>query len=351
MIILIGFVGIAYGDTNCVSICILESSWDGTKYVNPGETYWLKVQIQPSEKLHIKIFYYDDSIVHDKIYTPNDEGIVLVEYTSPKNEDSLSFYRVAMMVENNPLNVAGTIFRIGDTYPTDLIRFSSVPNLQDATSGDTIQLFTESNRWDNPIEPYSKLTLTLINPHGIQVFQKQVTANELGQFTDLFTITEKGFYKLVVEDQKRRNVHIFPLNHDTKKIITAEGKDFEITFGHPTREGIEFSIHNMVFDQQGKSLTAFVENPAEDNVRFDIKIPHEFLDGNMTTIVDGNIRTDIEQKHILGYSSTFFLLPAGNHTVQIIGTSAIPEFESIVLVILAVSILPIVLTRNKSLLK
>ena len=67
----------------CDAVCIMDSSWDGTKYVNPGETYWLKAQINPNEKLHVKIFYYDDSIVHEKTYTPDEDGIVLVEYTSP----------------------------------------------------------------------------------------------------------------------------------------------------------------------------------------------------------------------------------------------------------------------------
>ena len=107
-------------------------SYYGTKHMNPGETYWLKAQIQPDEKLHLKIFYYDDSIVYEKTYTPDDNGIVLVEYASPNNEDSFSFYRVAMMVEGNPTKGVGSVFRIGETYPADLIRFLSVPSLYDA---------------------------------------------------------------------------------------------------------------------------------------------------------------------------------------------------------------------------
>ena len=327
----------------CDTICILDSSWDGTKYVSPGETYWLKAQIQSDEKLHVKIFYYDDSIVYEKTYIPDDDGIVLVEYTSPNNEDSLSFYRVAMMVVDNPAKVAGSVFRIGETYPPLLIRFLSVPSLYDVKPGNTIQLFTETNRWDNPVEPYSKIKLTLLDPNKAQVFQRQVIADELGNFEESLTITQKGFYKLIVEDQNKRNAYLFPTNRDTTKTITAEGQDFEIIFGHPTNDGIEFIIHDLIFDQQKKSLTVTVENPDEHNVRFGVKIPHRFLDGNMTMIVDGNLRTDIEQRHIEGYSLTFFSLLPGNHTAQIIGTSAIPEFDTIVMWVLFVSFISLIL--------
>lgn len=327
----------------CDAVCIMDSSWDGTKYVNPGETYWLKAQINPNEKLHVKIFYYDDSIVHEKTYTPDEDGIVLVEYTSPNNEDSLSFYRVAMTVVGNPAKVAGSIFRIGETYPADLIRFSSTPSLYDAKPGDTVQLFTESNRWDNPVEPYSKIKLTLLDPNKAQIFQRQVITDEIGNFEESFTITQNGFYNLIVEDQDKRNAYLFPTNLDTVKTITAEGQDFEIIFGHSTNDGIEFIIHDLAFDQQKKSLTVTVENPDERNVRFDVKIPHKFLDGNMTTVVDGNLRTDIEQRHIQGYSLTYLSLFPGNHTVQILGTSAIPEFDTIAMLVLLVSVIPLIL--------
>jgi len=348
-IIFAGIFEISYADTDCdVSICVLESSWDGTQFVNPGETYWLKAQIQPDEKLDVKIFYYDDSIVHEKIYEPDEEGKVLIEYTSPKKEESLSFYRVAMMIEGDRSKTAGDVFRVGDTHPNDLFPVQTNSSLYNARIGESIQLESHNNdRWGMPLPPYYQFDVTLINPSGDIVYQNKIVTDEFGDFTDTITITEKGFYKLILRDDTKRQVRVFPLNFETIKIIHAEGKDFEITFGHSTREGIEFIIHDLIFDQQGKSLTIFVENPDEKNVRFDVKIPHEFLNGNMTTIVDDMVRDDIEQEHILNYSSTFFLLESGNHTVQIIGTSAIPEFETITAMILAVSILPIIFVSRR----
>ena len=112
-----------------------------------------------------------------------------------------------------------------------------------------------------------------------------------------------------------------------------------------------FSVDDMVFDQQGKSLKILTNNPTNDNVRFEISIPHEFLSGDMTTLLDEKLRSDIEQRNILGYSITVLSLPPGNHTVEIVGTSAIPEFQTITMVILAASIVPIILARNKLILR
>ena len=89
-------------------------------------------------------------------------------------------------------------------------------------------------------------------------------------------------------------------------------------------------------------------NPTDWDVRFEISIPHEFLNGNMTTLLDDTLRTDISQRHNLGHSITVFSLPPGNHTVEILGTSAIPEFQTIAMMILGVAIVSIIAITAKS---
>ena len=283
-----GFVGISFADSDCQSsICIIESSWDGTQFVNPGDTYWIKVKISPHEKLDAKIFYYDNSIVHQKTYKPDEKGNVLIEYTSPAKEESLSFYRVAMMIQDDSSKVAGDVFRVGDVHPDDLIRVHTNSSLYNAKIGQTIQLQSHSNdRWGMPLAPYYQFHITLINPTGDVVYQNKIMTDQYGDFTDTITITEKGFYKMILQDQSKRYVDIFPLNFDTTKTITAEGKGFEILFAPPHDNGISFSIHDLQFDKTTKTLTVFLENPGESKIRADIKIPHELLNGNMTTIMD-----------------------------------------------------------------
>lgn len=348
----LGFVGVSFADSeNCeISICIEEASWDGTEYVNPGETYWLKTKINPDEKLHVKILYYDKTIVHEKIYEPNEKGEVLIEYTSPDNEDSLSYYRVDMHIDMSPDIRTGTIFRIGDTYDLGFFPIQVHPS-QDAKPGDTIHILDDNdNRWSMPMPPNYSFNATLYDPFGNMVYHNTVTTDTFGDFNDSFSITETGFYKLVFEDDDSQQVSFFPRNFDVMKTISAEGKDFDFNFGFEDR-GIMFNVNDMIFDQQGKSLKIMTDNPTNDYVRFELSIPHEFLNGNMTTLMDGELRTDFDQRHILGHSITVFKLPPGEHTVEIIGTSAIPEFQTIAMFVLLVSILPVILLGKQLVIK
>ena len=337
--------------SNCNQICILESSWDGSKYVNHGETYSLLVQIPPEENLDVKIHYYDQSIVHEKIYSPDESGKILIQYTSPDEEDSLSYYRVNMHLVEMPDVKAGAIFRIGDTYNLGFFPIQSIPWMGEAKVGDTIRLWADNNnRWSMPMIPNHSFNATLYDPSGSMVYHNTITTDGFGDFDDIFHITEPGFYKLVFEDDNSQQVRFFPRNFDVVKTISAEGKDFDFKFGFEDR-GIMFSVEDMIFDQQGKSLKIITDNPTNEHVRFEISIPHEFLNGNMTTLMDGELRTDFDQRHILGHSITVFKLPPGEHTVEIIGTSAIPEFQTIAMFVLLVSILPVIFLRKQLVIK
>ena len=63
----------------------------------------------------------------------------------------------------------------------------------------------------------------------------------------------------------------------------------------------------------------------------------------MTTIIDDVIRTDFRVKQIPDYSWTTFHINPGNHTLQITGTTAIPEFETLASLILVLSLVPVFL--------
>ena len=346
LFIVVGFFGTSFAESGDCYICILDASWDGTEFVNPGETYWLDVKIPPTEKLHAEIMYYDGSMVLDKIYTPDDNGLVRIQYTSTDSEDAFSYYRVAMHINNKPEINTGTIFRIGDTYDRGFFPIGTQPYSGTAKIGDEIHLFADNNnRWSIPMPPHHSFNVTLYSPSGKNVHHNSITTDKFGDFEDSFTITESGFYKLILEDDNHKQIRYFPKNFDTVKTITAEGRDFDLKFGFED-DGIMFSIDDIVFSQNSKSLKILANNPTHENVRFQVLIPHEFLNGNMTTILDGTLRTDIVQKHILGYSNTVFPLPPGHHSVEILGTSAIPEFQTVAMLVLASSVLPVILLRK-----
>ena len=95
----------------------------------------------------------------------------------------------------------------------------------------------------------------------------------------------------------------------------------------------------MEFDQPSKTMTIKVDT-SDDNKRFEILFPRWLLDGELTVLVNGEIDEDIgsvekrrdEAIVNVGATSDFT-------TVEIIGTSAIPEFETLAAMILAISIL------------
>ena len=130
------------------------------------------------------------------------------------------------------------------------------------------------------------------------------------------------------------NTEIFHFTWDDEKIpVTVKG---------------ECSVPlSMNFDQPNKTMTIELDT-SDAKKRFGIHFPHNLLDGELTVLVNGDVLFDnysINKRH----DETMVRVDANSDftTVEIIGTSAIPEFQTIVMLILMISVLPVILLRKR----
>ena len=123
---------------------------------------------------------------------------------------------------------------------------------------------------------------------------------------------------------------------------TWNGEDIPVTV-----EGNCSVPLSMEFDQQKKTMTVQVDT-TDAKKSFQIEFPHRLLDGDLSVVFNGDLgenssvekRKDVAIVNIKGNSDIT--------TVQIIGTSAIPEFGQMALLLLGAAILPIVILARKS---
>lgn len=126
--------------------------------------------------------------------------------------------------------------------------------------------------------------------------------------------------------------------HNTKNFtITEEGKEFVV------ETDTWYSIPlNVDFSKQEKKLTLDVDT-SDTYRRISLKVPTSLLDGDFVIFENGVQRTDIEvSKRIKGYSAFDFKANAGKTKIEIVGTSAVPEFGSVAALILAASLISVI---------
>lgn len=104
--------------------------------------------------------------------------------------------------------------------------------------------------------------------------------------------------------------------------ISAEGRDFEVRV-----DGWYSNPSQLQFDKEAKKIVLQTDSP-DPLKRIDISIPHELLDGSFKILVNG-VEQDLENgsiKKIEGYTLFNLKLDEGTSMIEIIGTTAIPEF-------------------------
>lgn len=147
-----------------------------------------------------------------------------------------------------------------------------------------------------------------------------------GQYSVLFTASYLG---------KESTVGIMGDQHNVKDYtIHAEGNDFTVKV-----DGWYSIPLDLEFDQEEKKITLDADT-SDTYKRLVITIPSALLDGDFVILENGVQRTDIEhQKHNNG--TTFdFRANLDTTKIEIIGTSAVPEFgtfSGLVLTVLLIS--------------
>ncbi len=127
--------------------------------------------------------------------------------------------------------------------------------------------------------------------------------------------------------------------------IKANGKDFDVQIASNST-----SITNVNYDEQSKKLSFTVAGDAGTKGVTEITIPKSLLNGDFTVMLDGQAmaqsdvveiaNADVETTLEINYHHS-------THQIDIIGTSAVPEFNSLALIVLVASISTMIGFSNK----
>ncbi len=104
-----------------------------------------------------------------------------------------------------------------------------------------------------------------------------------------------------------------------------------------------------LIDQGQKSITFEIIGNAQSNEDvLKIRLPSDLIDGPFVIIIDGKKITDFEQTMNNDISTVSVLLPNDSKLLTIIGTSIIPEFGVMSIVILGLATMSIMFASQKS---
>ena len=123
---------------------------------------------------------------------------------------------------------------------------------------------------------------------------------------------------------------------------------FEIQTGGYNYEVIStanFGVEDLEFSAEEKKITLYINSGVTNNLG-EIQIPVNLTSGNFTFFLnDQEIEADVKRNNKISLVTLEFV-GKGKHTVDIIGTTYLPEFAQIAPMVLGVSLLGILLLRR-----
>lgn len=126
-----------------------------------------------------------------------------------------------------------------------------------------------------------------------------------------------------------------------KKDFTIEtsGYDFEV------ETVSNFNIQDVQFNRDDKKLTFNINSELENNFA-EIQIPVNLINGNLTVFVNGHeIFPEIRKNDKVSFIVLEFE-GSGTNTLEIIGTTYLPEFSSTALIVMGTAFTIITLSRK-----
>jgi hypothetical protein len=137
------------------------------------------------------------------------------------------------------------------------------------------------------------------------------------------------------EGKEYSNFAIARIHNYKTFLISAENRDFAVKV-----DGWYSNPGELQFEQDAKKVM-FNVNSTDPLRRTDISIPHGLLDGGFNVLVNG-MKQDLEKKGniktIEGYTLFSVSLDEGPNSIEIIGTTVVPEFPFPLLISLVTAI-------------
>lgn len=356
--IVFGYTGIAFADCG-YEICVLQAG-SGDEQMSRGSTYVVEVQVEPKTEFAVKIFDPDQELIFDKTILSDADGIATLEYEIPSDAKS-GYYKVQLAsYGSDGASHYGLIFTIDVSYDyVDSKYLIGSGELQQNGSNKWFETNTPINVeliTNNKFMNYVNVPLEFTVFYGDEiVYDSTIHTNEEGRAYHTFELSNYGKHKLIVSpniEDISDYMRNFYVSKNPYHIFHEEEKDFIVSTSNSNPEII---INSIWFDKETKQITVDIQ-PISIYELLRINIPYELLGEPYTVYVDGKLQ-NIDSERLLsgGFShqetsaSLAIPLEYGSTKIEIIGATAIPEFETMAAMILAVSILPIIFaSRMKS---
>ena len=114
---------------------------------------------------------------------------------------------------------------------------------------------------------------------------------------------------------------------------------------------LEKTLASATVDEKQKAVTFTMAGVGNDGDLFVVKVPKNLVSGPLLVWVDNQQITNFEKKDVGGINTLTIPLTAKSETVTIVGTTVVPEFGPIAVLIFAIAIITIIAvsTKNSSL--
>jgi hypothetical protein len=122
-------------------------------------------------------------------------------------------------------------------------------------------------------------------------------------------------------------------------VIETSGYDFEV------ETVANFEINDVQFSRDEKKITFEIQSELENNFA-EIQIPINLIDGDLTFFVNGQeIFPDVRKNDKVSFVVLEFE-GKGSNTLEIIGTTYLPEFSSIAILVMSIAFVAIMFSRK-----
>ena len=127
--------------------------------------------------------------------------------------------------------------------------------------------------------------------------------------------------------------------------VGADAGDGQTTFD--VEYLLEKKLASAAVDETEKSVTFTMAGVGTDGDLFVVKLPKNLISGDLLVWVDNQQITNFEKTSEGGTNTLTIPLTAKSETVAIVGTTIVPEFGPIVVMIFAIAIIATVLVSSK----
>ena len=210
------------------------------------------------------------------------------------------------------------------------------------------------------------VSLQVLDNNDTIVDDEKVQANADGQYNTEFTLPDnakKGAYTINAKiDVSADLVNSLTLKaqgnlQSSEKFVVvspnafavkAKGKDFDVKLASNS------NVDNLKFDEQAKKLSFTVSGETGTKGTTDITIPKSLLSGNISVMIDGQTMSQadvIETNDTQDDTTLEINYHHSTHTIEIVGTNAVPEFPTITLVMAAAVGLLVIFASRQNILK